>query len=95
MKIEDLTLDVEESVEINGAAEDVFKSVLYRFGEGNVRPDGDSLELQIEPWAGGRWYRDRGEGIQHFVGARTSDQTRIATGDQRPDVHVISSNKSC
>jgi len=68
MKIEDLTLDVEESVEINGAAEDVFKSVLYRFGEGNVRPDGESLQLQIEPWAGGRWFRDRGEGIQHLWG---------------------------
>ena len=68
MKIEDLTLDIEESVEINGAAADVFKSVLYRFGEGNIRPDGESLQLQIEPFAGGRWFRDRGEGVQHLWG---------------------------
>ena len=68
MKIEDLTLDVEESVEVNGAAADVFKTVLHRFGEGCVRPDGESLNLQIEPWAGGRWFRDRGEGIQHLWG---------------------------
>jgi hypothetical protein len=68
MKLEDLTLDVEESVDVNGTAQDVFKSVLYRFGEGNVKPDGESINLIIEPFAGGRWYRDRGEGIQHLWG---------------------------
>ena len=54
MKLEDLTLDVEESVDVNGTAQDVFKSVLYRFGEGNVKPDGESINLIIEPFAGGR-----------------------------------------
>lgn len=68
MKLEDLTLDVEESVDVNGTAQDVFKSVLYRFGEGNVKPDGESINLIIEPFAGGRWYRDRGEGMQHLWG---------------------------
>ena len=68
MNLEDMTLDVEESVEVKGSAQDVFKSVLYRFGEGCSNPDGESVQLQIEPWAGGRWFRDRGEGIQHLWG---------------------------
>jgi Activator of Hsp90 ATPase homolog 1-like protein len=68
MKIEDFTLDVEQHVDVQGTLEDVFKSVLYRFGEGNLRPDGESMNLQIEPFAGGRWFRDRGEGIQHLWG---------------------------
>lgn len=68
MKLEDLTLDVEQHVDVQGTQEDVFKSVLHRFGEGNTRPDGESLQLQIEPFAGGRWFRDRGEGIQHLWG---------------------------
>jgi len=68
MKFEDLTLDVEESVDVNGTATDVFKSVLNRLGEGNIRPDGEPLQLKIEPFAGGRWYRDRGEGVQHLWG---------------------------
>jgi len=63
-----MKVDIEESVEINGSAADVFKSVLHRFGEGNVRPDGESMDMQIEPWAGGRWFRDRGEGVQHLWG---------------------------
>jgi hypothetical protein len=68
VKLEDMTLDVEEIVEVKGSAQDVFKSVLYRFGEGCTRPDGESIQLQMEPWAGGRWFRDRGEGIQHLWG---------------------------
>lgn len=68
MKIEDLTLDVEQHVDVQGSLDEVFKSVLYRFGEGNRRPDGESLQLQIEPFAGGRWFRDRGEGVQHLWG---------------------------
>ena len=68
MKIEDLTLDVEQHVDVQGSLDEVFKRVLYRFGEGNRRPDGESLQLQIEPFAGGRWFRDRGEGVQHLWG---------------------------
>ena len=68
MKIEDLTFDIEQSVVVNGSADEVFKSVLHRFGEGNTTPNGDSLNLQIEEFAGGRWFRDRGEGVQHLWG---------------------------
>ena len=68
MKIEDLTLDIEQSLEMKADIGDVFKRVLYRFGEGNTRPDGESLQMVLEPWAGGRWFRDRGEGIQHLWG---------------------------
>src|SRR5436853_7221520 len=68
MNLQEMTLDVEQSVEINAAIEDVFKTMLFRLGEGNARPDGESLQLQIEPWAGGRWFRDRGNGVQHLWG---------------------------
>ena len=68
MKLEDLTLDVEQHVDVQGSLDDVFKSVLHRFGSGCAKPDGESLQLQIEPFAGGRWFRDRGEGIQHLWG---------------------------
>jgi hypothetical protein len=68
MNIEDLTLDTMQSVEVKADIGDVFKGVLYRFGEGNQRPDGVSMEMILEQWAGGRWFRDRGEGIQHLWG---------------------------
>lgn len=68
MNLEDLTLDVEQHIDIAGTPEAVFKSALRNLGEGNVREDGESMQMKLEEWAGGRWYRDRGEGIQHLWG---------------------------
>ena len=42
--------------------------MLYRFGEGSTRPDGESLQMILEPWPGGRWFRDRGNGVGHLWG---------------------------
>ncbi len=68
MNLEDMTIDVEQSVEMKADIGDVFKRTIYRFGEGNATPNGDSLNLVLEEWAGGRWFRDRGDGIQHLWG---------------------------
>src|SRR5437868_13997377 len=68
MKLEDLTLDVEQQIDIKAPPEKVFPAVLERFGKKNTRPDGESLNLQIEAKPGGRWYRDPGHGIGHLWG---------------------------
>src|SRR3979411_2937105 len=68
MKLEDLTLDVEQRIDIKATPEKVFAAMLERFGRKNTRPNGDPLELQLEPKVGGRWYRDRGNGIGHLWG---------------------------
>src|SRR5690349_11155004 len=68
MKLEDLVLDVEQQIDIKAPPEKVFPAVLERFGKKNTRPDGESLNLQIEAKPGGRWYRDRGNGVGHLWG---------------------------
>jgi hypothetical protein len=68
MDIADLTLDIEQHLEIKGDIGDVFRRMLYRFGEGNTRPNGESLDLILEQWPGGRWFRDRGNGVGHLWG---------------------------
>ena len=68
MKLDDMTLDVNQHVEIQAAIGDVFRSVLYRFGEGFATPKGESLQMILEQWPGGRWFRDRGNGIGHLWG---------------------------
>jgi uncharacterized protein YndB with AHSA1/START domain len=68
MKLEDLTLDIEQKMEIKATPEKVFAAALERFGKKNTRPDGESLELQLEAKPGGRWYRDRGNGVGHLWG---------------------------
>ncbi len=66
MKREEMTLDVEQHVEVKADIGDVFKGVLHRFGEGSTRPDGEPMPMILEPWPGGRWFRDRGNGIGHL-----------------------------
>lgn len=68
MNLEDMTLDVEQHIEVKGAIGSVFSSVLNRLGAGFTRLDGESLQMVLEEWAGGRWFRDRGDGIQHLWG---------------------------
>jgi hypothetical protein len=66
--IEDLTLDTTQSIDVHADIEDVFGSVLHQFGEGLRNPQGEPMQLNLEAWAGGRWYRDRGNGIGHLWG---------------------------
>src|SRR5215211_3133116 len=68
MKLEDLTLDIEQHIEVKAAPGDVFTGVLHRFGEGSTNLDGEPLQMILEPWPGGRWFRDRGEGVGHLWG---------------------------
>jgi Activator of Hsp90 ATPase homolog 1-like protein len=68
MTLEEMTLDVNQHVEVKAAIGDVFRSVLYRFGEGFSTPKGESLQMILEQWPGGRWFRDRGNGIGHLWG---------------------------
>jgi len=68
MKLEEMTLDVNQHIEIKAAIGDVFGAVLRRLGEGFTTPKGESLQMILEQWPGGRWFRDRGNGIGHLWG---------------------------
>jgi uncharacterized protein YndB with AHSA1/START domain len=68
MKLEDMTFDIEQFVEVKAPIGDVYKGVLHRLGEGNVNPNGESMQMTLEQWPGGRWLRDRGNGIGHLWG---------------------------
>src|SRR5215469_13437946 len=68
MKLDEMTLDVEQRVEVKADIGDVFKGVLHRFGQGSTHPNGESMQMILEQWPGGRWFRDRGNGIGHLWG---------------------------
>lgn len=42
--------------------------MLHRFGEGFTNLEYTSLQLTLEQWPGGGWFRDRGNGIGHLWG---------------------------
>ena len=68
MNMNDLTLEITEEMLINAAAADVFRSLLKRLAEDFRTPDGKSMSLVLEPWPGGRWFRDLGNKQGHLWG---------------------------
>ena len=62
------TLDIRQEEMINAPIDIVFQAVLDELGPENRMPDGKSLELKLEPWPGGRWYRDLGNRAGHLWG---------------------------
>ena len=68
MTLDDLTLDITQTIDVNADIGDVYRSVLRRLGEGNTNPQGEPLHLVLEQWPGGRWFRDRGNGVGHLWG---------------------------
>src|SRR6202022_1022101 len=66
--IENLTLTVTQEIHRRASLEVTFAALLEQLGPGNDTPDGKPLAMKIEPWPGGRWYRDLGDGNGHFWG---------------------------
>jgi uncharacterized protein YndB with AHSA1/START domain len=62
------TVDIRKEIFIAASPETTFEAVLEEIGPGSVMPDGKPFPMKIEPWPGGRWYRDLGESGGHKYG---------------------------
>jgi uncharacterized protein YndB with AHSA1/START domain len=66
--IEDLTLNITQEIRVRAPLDATFAALLEQLGPQNSTPDGKPMPLKIEPWPGGRWYRDLGSNDGHFWG---------------------------
>jgi len=64
--IEDLTLNLTLETHVQASLDATFAALLEQLGPGNDTPDGRPLSFKIEPWPGGRWYRDLGGDNGHL-----------------------------
>src|SRR5262245_9979050 len=62
------TFSISKQVDIDAPLEIAFESLLEELGPESHRPDGQPFPLKIEPWPGGRWYRDLDNNSGHFWG---------------------------
>jgi hypothetical protein len=62
------TLDIRKEALIAAPAEIAFQAVLEEMGPGGEMPDGTPYPMKIEPWPGGRWFRDLGSNTGHLWG---------------------------
>ena len=62
------TMEFRKEVEIDAPVEIAFAAVLDELGPEARMPDGKSLSMKVEPFPGGRWYRDLGNNAGHLWG---------------------------
>lgn len=62
------TLNLVREIDIAAPIDITFEATLDELGPGSQLPDGSPFPMKIEPWPGGRWFRDLGNNTGHFWG---------------------------
>ncbi len=68
LSAEDLTLSITLETRVRASLETTFAALLEQAGPSFETPEGRNLALVLEPWPGGRWFRDLGNENGHFWG---------------------------
>ena len=66
--IESQTLIVSKEIRVEASLEDTFAALLEQLGPEGDTTEGHKMPMKIEPWPGGRWYRDLGDNNGHLWG---------------------------
>jgi hypothetical protein len=64
--IENMMLRITQEIRVRASLEKTFAALLEQLGPLNERSDGSAMPMKLEPWPGGRWFRDLGEDNGHF-----------------------------
>ena len=65
---DNLTLNINQEIHVQASLEATFAAILEEMGPRNLGPDGKPMPMKLEPWPGGRWYRDLGDNNGHLWG---------------------------
>jgi uncharacterized protein YndB with AHSA1/START domain len=66
--VTDMTMEITQEIHVRAPMDVTFDALLEEIGPNNQTHDGKAMPLKIEPWPGGRWYRDLGGNNGHFWG---------------------------
>jgi hypothetical protein len=62
------TFNFSKAIDIDAPVEVTFEAVLAEVGPESQMPGGKPFPFKLEPWPGGRWYRDLGNNAGHLWG---------------------------
>lgn len=66
--LDQLTVDITEEMLVRAPLETAFDALLEEVGPSNRGHNDAPMPMLVEPWPGGRWYRDLGDGNGHLWG---------------------------
>jgi uncharacterized protein YndB with AHSA1/START domain len=65
VELEKLTLNLTKEIHVKASLENTFEALLEQIGPENETPE-KKMPMTIEPWPGGRWFRDLGGNNGHY-----------------------------
>jgi hypothetical protein len=66
--LENLTLTIAQEIHVHASLDATFAALLEQMGPRNDAGEGNPMPMKIEPWPGGRWFRDLGNDNGHLWG---------------------------
>ena len=66
--LENFALKITQEIQVDAPIDATFAALLEQIGEHNEKENGIPMPMKIEPWPGGRWYRDLGDQNGHLWG---------------------------
>ena len=66
--IENMMLDIKQEMHVSAPLDVTFEALLEQIGPYNERDNNEPMPMKIEPWPGGRWYRDLSDNNGHLWG---------------------------
>src|SRR5262249_43062676 len=66
--IENMTLNITEEIQVRSSLQASFAALLEELGPSNLGQNDAPMPMKLEPWPGGRWFRDLGDNNGHFWG---------------------------
>jgi len=64
--VDSLSLLITQEIRVRASIDVTFTALLEQLGPASEKMDGTPMPLKIEPWPGGRWFRDLGDNNGHF-----------------------------
>src|SRR5713226_5685324 len=61
-------LHIHKEIDMNAPLGVAFDALLEQLGPSSEMPDAKPMPMKLEPWPGGRWYRDLGNNSGHLWG---------------------------
>ncbi len=68
MDLRNLTLDIDQHIDIQAPISEVFEGLVHQLSAGNTTPGDKPMPMCLERWPGGRWFRDLGDQAGHLWG---------------------------
>jgi hypothetical protein len=68
LAVDGLTLDITQKIHVRSSITETFAALLEEMGPLHEGQNGAPMPMKLEPWPGGRWFRDLGGDNGHFWG---------------------------